>query len=209
MNFIQIKEYIDVLIDSNILRDRMIEMIDNLSLNTEIYFTLLEKEERILGKVVLLRVLEDKLYKGTNVIKDKVASFLIDSENSLEIRIAAVVALAATEEIKYQDLLMDQYTLEKAWEVRAAIAKAMQHFSEEHSEMQVEVLKKMMYDENYWVRFNAGEVLARKGFLGIDALIDISINSENKEAADLAFYILDAHESVNKSISDIEVKRND
>lgn len=209
LNFTQIKDYIDALINSNILRDRKIEMINNLSLTPEIYFTLLQNEERSLGKVVLLRVLEDKLNKGTEVMKNKVTNYLTNSEFSLEIRIAAVVALAATKEIKYQDILMNQYTTEKAWEVRAAIAKAMHEFTDEHSEKQIELLKKMMYDENYWVRFNAGEVLARKGFVGIDALIDISINSENKEAADLAFYILDAHESVNKSINEIEVEKNE
>jgi|GEM_PF-1213954 len=209
MNFTQIKEYVDGLIKSNILRDRVIEMVNNLSLNPEIYFLLLQAEERTLGKVVLLRVLEDKLSKGTDVMKKKITDYLVNVDYSLEIRIAAVVALASTQEKKYQDVLMKQYAIESAWEVRAAIAKAMHQFTQEHSEMQVDILKRMMYDENYWVRFNAGEVLARKGFLGIDALIDISINSENKEAADLAFYILDAHESVNESINSIKEEKNE
>lgn len=57
----------------------------------------------------------------------------------------------------------------------------------------------MTYDENWWVRFNAAKVLARKGKAGINALVDLSLEP-NKETADLAFYILDSDSNINRAI---------
>lgn len=203
MNHKQIREYIKTLIKSDILRDRMIEMINNLSLTVEEYSVLLEAEDTVVGKVVFLRVLENKLNSKNENVQMKLVDYLIDANYSIEIRIATVVALASSGKGKIQEILMNQYEAEDAWEVRAAIAKAMHHFTNDKITKQIDVLKKMMFDQNYWVRFNAGGVLASKGYTGIDALIDISINEENLEAADLAFYILDANEFINQNINKV------
>ncbi|QUH24518.1 HEAT repeat domain-containing protein [Serpentinicella alkaliphila] len=203
------EEYITVLQHTNILRDRMIEMIKNLSLSIEVYWRLLLSQKTELGKVVLLRALEDRFHKADPKIMDAVADFLKDPQSSKEIRIASVVALAATQNENYEQILLNHYRREEAWEVRAAVAKVLNKYTEHISRDKINILKEMMYDSNWWVRFNAAEVLARKGLAGIDALVDISLNSEDKEASDLAFYILDANSAVNESLGIFEEGNND
>ena len=205
------EKYVTVLLHTNILRDRMIEMIKNLSLSIDVYWRLLLSQKTELGKVVLLRVLEDRFHKADPIIMEAVADILNDPQSSKEIRIAAVVALAATQNKNYVQLLLDHYRREEAWEVRAAVAKALNKYTEETSgdKSKIHILKEMMYDSSWWVRFNAAEVLARKGLTGIDALVDISLNSDDQQASDLAFYILDANYSVNESLRIFEEGNND
>ena len=194
------EEYIKMLLGANILRDRMIEMIKNLSLSIEVYWRLLLLQDTEQGKVILIRALEDRFNEVDPVKMKTVADFLSDPKSSKEIRIAAVVALSATHNEIYLHLLMKHYPVEEAWEVRASIAKALNQFSNELSREKIDILKTMMYDSNWWVRFNAAEALARNGLAGVDALVDISLNSIDEEASDLAFSILDANPIVNRSL---------
>lgn len=202
------KAYVAMLLGTNILRDRMIEMIINLSLSIEVYWRLLLLQNTELGKVVLIRALEDQLSEADPTMLETVIDYVVDPLSSKETRIAAVVALAATKDEKYLHVLLEQYGREEAWEVRAAVAKALNKYTEKTSIDKIRVLREMMYDSNWWVRFNAAEVLARKGLAGIDALVDISLNSDDQEASNLAFYMLDANPSVNESLQMVGVENN-
>ena len=82
----------------------------------------------------------------------------------------------------------------------------MHRFPLDESTELIILLKQMLYDSNWWVRFNAAEVLARKGLPGIDALVDISLNDQDEKAADLAYYILNANQTVYQTIQKTEVK---
>lgn len=192
--------YVARLIKSGIMRDRMIEMLNNLTFEAEVYWRLLKLQETELGIVTLLRVLENRLESAEGPIEKGILRYLQDDESSKEIRVASVVALASLEEEAVLKPMYERYRNEEAWEVRAAIAKAMNRFTVEDSLEQILLLKEMLYDSNWWVRFNAAEVLARKGLPGIDALVDISLNEDDPEAADLAYYILNANQSVSHTI---------
>ena len=194
----QVKTYISSLLSSGMIRDRVIEMIINLTLSTEAYFDLLKEEQTEQGKVIFLRVLENKLDLYDEEISDQLVKFLSGAK---EVKIAAVVTLASTSNNKYFNLLRALYDQEEAWEVRAAIAKSIDKLS--HPE-DIVLLKKMIYDPNWWVRFNTAQVLAKKGVEGIDALIDISLTGKEDAISDLAYYILNSNQSVNKTI--IELK---
>ena len=92
------------------------------------------------------------------------------------------------------------YYIEEHWEVRAAIAKAMNSFSHEN---EILLLKQMTKDSNWWVRFNASEVLSRKGRDGVNALIDISLDHENEDASKLAFSFLDTNKNIHTTITEV------
>lgn len=202
LNKEQVELYIKLLLTSGIMRDRLIEMINNLSLSKFEYIEFLKKQETELGKVVFLRVLENKLCINDEYISDELTKYLFDTK---EVKIATVITLSSTENSKYFSYLVELYRKEDAWEVRSAIAKSLNKLS--HSE-DISILKEMIYDDNWWVRFNAVEVLARKGLAGIDALIEISLNDKNDRTADLAYYMLNSSQSVNRTITEHKEEYN-
>ena len=114
-----------------------------------------------------------------------------------EVRISAVLTLANSQNMKYLPMLAEIYESEKEWEVRAAIAKSLVSFPPKRI---IEILKKMIYDEQWWVRFNAVEVLARTGSEGIDLLIDLSLDESNEKVSNLAYYILNSNKNVYETI---------
>jgi len=203
------EKYVEVLLSTNILRDRMIEMLKNLSLSLEVYWNLLKSRDTELGKVILIRAIEDRFHEANLSMMKVVTGFLKDPQSTKEIRIAAVVAMAASKNEKHLQVLINHYPEEKDWEVRAAVAKALNNYTEEISIDTIPILKQMMYDSSWWVRFNASEVLARKGEEGINALVDISLNSDDKDASDLAFSILDANPYVNKNLQNLGERNDD
>ncbi|WP_343184240.1 HEAT repeat domain-containing protein [Anoxynatronum sibiricum] len=202
----QVKGYVEKLLAADIMRDRTIEMLNNLSLETSVYWRFLEKAETELERVIFMRVLENRLDAADDEIIHRILAAMEDEACSKEVRIASVVAIGSSKASYVLPRLLERYLKEEAWEVRAAIAKAMHHFSVDESNKLIGLLKQMLYDSSWWVRFNAAEVLARKGLVGIDALVDISLNNQDQHAADLAYYILDANQSVYQTIQKTEVE---
>ena len=178
MNLEDRLNYLTLLFKSNNLRDRMIEMLLEMKLSTEEYLNLLEHQVTELSKTVILRVLAAKIMPSTEVaLTDRLLPFLEDTK---EVKIGSIVAIAKSENSIYFERFEMLYYIEEHWEVRAAIAKAMNSFSHEN---EILLLKQMTKDSNWWVRFNASEVLSRKGRDGVNALIDISLDHENEDAS--------------------------
>lgn len=186
----QIYPVINKLINSNISRDRQIEILNNFNLSIEEYFHLLSKQQTDLGKVVLLRVLQSKREIQQENYSERIIPYLIMDK---EVRISGVLTLATSRNLKYLPLLVDIYKKDIAWEVRASIAKSLINFPPENI---IEVLKQMIYDQEWWVRFNAFETLAMLGEEGINILIDLSLDTSNEKVSNLAYYMLNSNKHV-------------
>ncbi len=198
MNLEDRLNYLTLLFKSNNLRDRMIEMLLEMKLSTEEYLNLLEHQVTELSKTVILRVLAAKIMPSTEVaLTDRLLPFLEDTK---EVKIGSIVAIAKSENSIYFERFEMLYYIEEHWEVRAAIAKAMNSFSHEN---EILLLKQMTKDSNWWVRFNASEVLSRKGRDGVNALIDISLDHENEDASKLAFSFLDTNKNIHTTITEV------
>lgn len=198
MNLEDRLNYLNLLFKSNNLRDRMIEMLLEMKLSTEEYLDLLEHQVTELSKTVILRVLAAKIMPSTEVsLTDRLLPFLEDTK---EVKIGSIVAIAKSENSIYFERFEMLYYIEEHWEVRAAIAKAMNSFSHEN---EILLLKQMTKDSNWWVRFNASEVLSRKGRDGVNALIDISLDHENEDASKLAFSFLDTNKNIHTTITEV------
>lgn len=198
MNLEDRLNYLNLLFKSNNLRDRMIEMLLEMKLSTEEYLNLLEHQVTELSKTVILRVLAAKIMPSTEAaLTDRLLPFLEDTK---EVKIGSIVAIAKSENSIYFERFEMLYYIEEHWEVRAAIAKAMNSFSHEN---EILLLKQMTKDSNWWVRFNASEVLSRKGRDGVNALIDISLDHENEDASKLAFSFLDTNKNIHTTITEV------
>lgn len=198
MNLEDRLNYLNLLFKSNNLRDRMIEMLLEMKLSTEEYLDLLEHQVTELSKTVILRVLAAKIMPSTEAaLTDRLLPFLEDNK---EVKIGSIVAIAKSENSIYFERFEMLYYIEEHWEVRAAIAKAMNSFSHEN---EILLLKQMTKDSNWWVRFNASEVLSRKGRDGVNALIDISLDHENEDASKLAFSFLDTNKNIHTTITEV------
>ncbi len=198
MNLEDRLNYLTLLFKSNNLRDRMIEMLLEMKLSTEEYLNLLEHQVTELSKTVILRVLAAKIMPSTEVaLTDRLLPFLEDTK---EVKIGSIVAIAKSENSIYFERFEMLYYIEEHWEVRAAIAKAMNSFSHEN---EILLLKQMTKDSNWWVRFNASEVLSRKGRDGVNALIDVSLDHENEDASKLAFSFLDTNKNIHTTITEV------
>jgi len=197
--------FVQKLVASSILRDRIIEMIDNLDLDMERYLNLLEMQSSEIGKTVFIRVLKGKPGMENESNSNRLLKYLGDTK---EVRLAAVLALAATGSAKYFDNLMELYRREGEWEVRAAIAKSMHDFSRCGADV-VEALKVMTYDEAWWVRYNAVDVLAKLGVEGISALVDISLSKRDAAVSALAYGALNSNQAVYYTVKEYGVASDD
>lgn len=194
----QLHIFIKSILESGFLRDRIIEMIINLNLDYEKYLDLLDEQVTELGKIVFIRALEHNKGIKYEDQSDRLIKYL---EESKEIRISTINTLAASGNEKYLNNIADLYEYEQEWEVRVAIAKSMRNFK---NSQVVLILKKMMCDKEWWVRFNAVEVLSRHGREGIDTLIDIALDDSDPKTSGLAYYILNANKSVFNTLTQIK-----
>jgi hypothetical protein len=190
----RIKNVIDKLVNSSVVRDRQIEIINNFNLSIDKYISLLEEQETEIGKVVLLRVIKSKKEIMEVQYSEKIVKYL-DMEK--EIKIAAVLTLASSMNVKYLPLLVKTYQCEDRWEIRAAVAKALINFKSENI---LELLKIMIYDEAWWVRTNALETLAQLGTEGIHILVDLSLDVTNEKVASLAYHLLNSNKNVYETV---------
>ncbi|WP_350344020.1 HEAT repeat domain-containing protein [Proteinivorax tanatarense] len=200
LNQEQKEKVLNSLVYSNIQRDRITEIVENLKFTTEQLVALLEEQTTELGKVVLIRSL-----KSSSNIKGYVKNFRIGNylyDESMEVRIATINTLAFIGDPVFLPSLRRLYFKDKAWQVRAAIAKVMHRFS--HSEA-IGISTDMVNDKWWWVKFNAIEGLSRMGVEGVEALVDVSLTSSDKQSANLAYYILNANNAVYKTVKGYSV----
>lgn len=197
------KIVIERLISSDILSDRIIEILDKFNLSFEQWLKLLEEEETIQGKVIFIRNMISKEEIRIEENCDRLLKFLNEGN---EIKIATVLALSSSKNEKYIKNLIQLYEIEENWPVSVSIAKGLGNFKFENVK---EILLKMTKDKEWWVRFNAIKSIVSMGEEGLFTLIDLSLESEDKNISDLAYYFLnsnkDVYNTVNKIAKNIEV----
>lgn len=197
LNAEQLNEMIQTLVKSEIMRDRIIEILFNLDLPFEKYMDLLKVQDTDLGKIVFMHVIQKKQELLQEQYSDRIVDFL---DGSKEVRISAIYTLTCSKNEKYIDILKVIYDEEKEWEVRSVIAKGLRNIK---SEKAMIALKSMVYDHAWWVKFNAFESFIYMGIEGVNILIDLSLDRENQKVSDLAYYFLNANKEVYNTIKNI------
>ncbi|MEA4827018.1 MAG: HEAT repeat domain-containing protein [Clostridium sp.] len=187
------------LIYSNILSDRIIEILNRFQLSFEHWLELLEKEESTNGKVIFIKTITPKEEMKKVENSDRLLKFLDDQ---VEVKISTILALCNSKNDKYVDKLKDIYESEENWQVRVIIAKGFRNFKFDKVK---DVLLKMTKDKEWWVRYNALKSIVAMGEEGVFTLIDLSLEKEDKNISDLAYYFLNSNREVYNIVKNIEV----
>lgn len=187
------------LVISEILSDRIIEILNRYDLKFEDWLDLLEKEETIEGKVIFIINIMSKGEIKKEEYSDRLQNFLEDKK---EVKIAAILALCSSKNEKYIEELIKVYESEESWEVRVTIAKGLSSFSMKPVKA---ILLKMTKDTEWWVRYNAVKSIVAMGEEGLFTLIDLSLEKEDKNVADLAYYFLNSNKDVYNVVKNLEV----
>ena len=190
---------IQLLLGSDIYRDRIIELLRQFQLEFEEWLKLLETETSVKGKVILIKAIMIKDEIRLETYSDRVEKFL-DQHN--EVKIAAIQALSYSRNEKYVEQLIKIYQQAENWQVRVAVAKGLSSFK---FDCVKDVLLKMTRDSEWWVRYNAIKSIVSMGEDGLFSLIDLSLESDDSKISDLAYYFLNANHDVYNTVKNIEV----
>lgn len=187
------------LVISDIISDRIIEILSRYNLKFEEWLELLDKEETTYGKVIFIKNIMIKEEIKNEINSDRLQKFTKDKK---EVKIAAILALCSSKNEKYIDELIKVYENEENWEVRVTVAKGLSSFPMVHVK---DILLKMTKDKQWWVRYNAVKSIVAMGEEGLYTLIDLSLEKEDKNVADLAYYFLNSNKDVYNTVKNIEV----
>lgn len=109
------------------------------------------------------------------VISDAAKRDLLST--SKDLKIAVLYAMNHTKDEHREAIILSVATTpDLPWELKAAVAKILGNYSSKES---IEVLKKLLYDTQWWVRLNAAQSLAQLGENGIAMLQAESANMDN------------------------------
>ncbi|MCQ4923685.1 hypothetical protein NE686_11335 [Tissierella carlieri] len=184
-------EYIDIIIDilrvdDFIMKSRILDLI-SLIHEEDIYPKMKEYLEGtdIFKRVLALEALGNRKDKR---VFPYIGQAISSSEKELKIS-----GLKAVIEIGYldcEDIISDIKMLkdDEEWEVRAFLAKALGEYNDCGHE-EIMILKEMVEDLNWFVRFNSSESLLRLGENGVVVLSEI-LYSSDEFAQDRAWAIL-------------------
>lgn len=186
------------LIGSDILKDRVIEILNNIDITFDEWLFLLERDGDEKRKEIFLKVLSGRKELKESRYSDRLLRYL--NENK-EVKIAAISTLSSSENDKYAEYLYNLFKAEKEWEVKAAIANGMANFSATATK---EKLLYMIRDDEWWVRFNAAKSISLMGEEGVYTLIELSIDKDNENVAALAYYFLNSNKDVYETVKSIE-----
>lgn len=186
------------LIESDILSDRVIEILNRVQLDFQEWLEILDKEESSEGKVIFIKNITSKKEIKTAENSDRLLKFL---NAQVEVKIAAILALCSSENDKYIERLKGIYESEENWQVRVAIAKGFSNFKFENVK---ESLLKMTKDKEWWVRYNAVKSIVAMGKEGLFTLIDLFLEEDNN-ISNLAYYFLNSNKDVYDIVKKIEV----
>lgn len=164
-------------------KNRVMSLIENIE--EDIYPTmekLFDRENTFLS-IIALESLGNR--KDERVIP-YIKKYIFNQEK--ELRISSIKAAMSIGDIGDDEYFWYLLKLEndESWEVRAFFAKLLGIFKRIES---VDVLARLLTDENWYVRFNAGESLLNQGEIGILTLSEM-LFSEDKFASDRAFDII-------------------
>lgn len=141
--------YIEALLESSIMSDRIIDMLNHLHMDVEKILHFLREATLDKNKIILLLVLRNRLKKEDPILVNQLLPYL---EESREVRIATIRALATSESDFYFSFFQELYKKEIDWQVRAVLAKDLPLLN---APSEQELLMDMLKDENWWVRHNA------------------------------------------------------
>ncbi len=193
------KIVIKKMIESNIVDDRIIEILSKVILSFEGWLELLENEETVEGRRIFIKnlLLKNELKDEKNT--DRLLKYLKDDS---EVRIAAIQVLSHSGNEKYVDNLIEVYETDEIWQVRVAVAKGLSNFKLDKTK---DTLLKMTKDKEWWVRYNAIKSIVARGDEGLFTLIDLSLDARDKHVSDLAYYFLNSNKEVYDTVKNIEV----
>lgn len=193
------KIVIKKMIESNIVDDRIIEILSKVIISFEGWLELLENEETVKGRRIFIKnlLLKNELKDEKNT--DRLLKYLKDDS---EVRIAAIQVLSHSGNEKYVDNLIEVYEIDEIWQVRVAVAKGLSNFKLDKTK---DILLKMTKDKEWWVRYNAIKSIVARGYEGLFTLIDLSLEVEDKHVSDLAYYFLNSNKEVYDTVKNIEV----
>lgn len=147
-------------------------------------------EEYLNGNNILKKVLA---LEALGVNKDiRVASYIEKAiiSDEKELKVSGLKALIGVAYMDFSTIMPKLYSLkdDDDWEVRAFLAKAL-CFCKDLGSEGIDILKTMMEDSNWFVRFNSSESLLNLGEVGIVALSE-TLLSNDRFARDRAWDIL-------------------
>lgn len=197
-------EVVRILLDSNIVTQKVIEIVDLMSPPLEDFFPLLQEQETDRGKLILLSYLYHKLTDQSSQYKYLQKQLLLQAERvcntvkpylreSEEVTIATIKVLGNTKHKKALALLTNLLSQNPSSNIKAAIAQELDKFSWEDT---LEPLKDMAQDRNYWVRLNAYETLSNLGENGKKAILEISKTSPYPSTNFLVYQLLSQNENL-------------
>lgn len=197
-------EVVNSLIESNIVTQKAIEIIDLMSPALEDFFPLLQDQETDRGKLILLNYLHHKIIDQSSQYKFLQKQLLLQSERvcnavmpflheNEEIVIAAIKVLGNTRHNNAFHLLKKLYSENPGPNIKAAIAQELDKFSWTET---IDMLKEMAQDRNYWVRLNAYETLSNLGENGKKAIIEMSKTSPYPSTNFLVYQLLNRNENL-------------
>ena len=141
--------YVEALLETTIMRDRKIDMLNHLNIEVEKLLYFLEKYPSDSEKIIWLLVLRNRLKEQDSLLANQLLPYL---EGSKEVRIAVIQALAASGNKSYFPFFQELYQKEIDWQVRAVLAKNLKLLN---TPWEKDLLIEMLDDENWWVRHNA------------------------------------------------------
>jgi HEAT repeat protein len=197
-------EVVKALLDSNIVTQKAIEIVDLMNPPLEDFFPLLQEQETDRGKLILLSYLHHKLIDQSSQYKFLQKQLLLQAERvcnvvkpflreSEDVVIATIKVLGNTKHQKALVMLKDLYYQKPSSSIVAAIAQEFDKFSWEET---IEPLKEMAQERNYWVRLNAYETLSNLGENGKKAILEISQTSPYPSTNFLVYQLLSKNENL-------------
>jgi len=197
-------EIVNALLDSNIVSQKAIEIVDLMNPPLEDFFPLLQSQETDRGKLILLNYLNHKITDQSSQYKFLQKQLLLQAERvcnlvkpylreNEEIVISAIKVLGNTRHHNALEALKNLYFDNPVSNVKAAIAQELDKFSWTET---IEILKEMAQDRNYWVRLNAYEALSNLGENGKKAIIEMSQTSPYPSTNFLVYQLLSRNENL-------------
>lgn len=148
--------FVEALLETTIMRDRKIDMLNHLNIEIEKLLYFLGKYSSDSEKIIWLLVLKNRLKEQDSLLANQLLPYL---EGSKEVRIAVIQALATSGNKSYFPFFQELYQKENDWQVRAVLAKNLQLLN---APWEQELLIEMLNDENWWVRHNAMTTLKER-----------------------------------------------
>ena len=204
LNPAQQMEVINALISSQIVIEKVIDIVNLISPPIDEYVQMLSQQSTDRGRIILLdyihrkisplqsnyRYLQKKLAIQSNSIIQNVSPLLTFPE---KVAIPAIKVLGCTGHSHALLLLLSLYKKNPNTSIKAAIAQELHHFP---SHEVLNDLKEMAMNKNYWVRLSAYESLSEMGDEGKQAILELSASSPYPSTNFLVYEILSEHDNL-------------